>query len=96
MDRSLFLPAATLDYEEAYDWYRARSERASAGFEAAVEHALDQIIQAPDRWSRCDQRHRHHLLKKYPYSIVYRIEVDSILVVAVAHARRRFGYWKSR
>jgi hypothetical protein len=27
---------------------------------------------------------------------VYRLVDDAVVVVAVAHARRRFGYWKRR
>jgi plasmid stabilization system protein ParE len=91
-----FLPSATEDYEDACTWYEARSMRAAERFEEAVERALDDIIQAPERWPFCDRRHRQHLLTKYPYSIVYRLVDDSVVVVAVAHARRRFGYWKGR
>jgi plasmid stabilization system protein ParE len=91
-----FLPAATADYEEAYGWYRARSIRAAARFEDAVEQTLSQIAEAPARWPFCDPRHRQHLLRRYPYSIVYRVEAESVIVVAIAHARRRFGYWTGR
>jgi hypothetical protein len=35
-------------------------------------------------------------LRRYPYSIVYRVVDDTVVVAAVAHARRRFGYWKRR
>jgi len=91
-----FLPAAMADYAEAYGWYYSRSQRAAAGFERAVEGALSQIQDGPERWAFCDRRHRSRLLKKYPYSIVYRVQGQAVLVVAVAHARRRFGYWQGR
>jgi hypothetical protein len=35
-------------------------------------------------------------LHRYPFSIIYRIEVERVLIVAVAHERRRPGYWKTR
>ena len=91
-----FLPGATKDYEDACVWYQARSERAADRFEEAVERALDDIVEAPERWPSCDRRHRYHLLRKYPYSIVYRLVDETVVVVAVAHARRRSGYWKGR
>ena len=96
MAKLRFLPAATKDYEEASSWYHARSEQAADRFEEAVERALNHIVEAPDRWPFCDRRHRQHLLRKYPYSLVYRLLDDMVVVVAVAHARRRFGYWKAR
>jgi plasmid stabilization system protein ParE len=92
----LFLPAAETDYGEALAWYAQRSARAAAGFERAVDRALNQIADAPDRWPLCDNRHRFHLLKRYPYSIIYRVEQGGILVVAVAHGRRDPEYWKER
>lgn len=35
-------------------------------------------------------------MNRFPYSVVYRIEHDAILVFAVAHLRRRPGYWIDR
>ena len=91
-----FLPSATKDYEDACTWYYERSERAAERFEEAVERALDDVVEAPERWPFCDRRHRQHLMRKYPYSIVYRLVDDTVVIVAVAHASRRFGYWKRR
>jgi hypothetical protein len=39
---------------------------------------------------------RTYLLQRFPFSVVYRVEARRILIVAVAHARRRPGSWKSR
>lgn len=39
---------------------------------------------------------RHKLLIRFPYSILYVIEPDRIRVVAVAHQKRRPGYWSYR
>jgi plasmid stabilization system protein ParE len=91
-----FLPAAVADYQDALDWYQSRSAQAAAGFEAAVEVALRQIADAPERWTRCDDRHRFYILRRYPYSIVYRLETENVLVVAVAHARRSETFWRER
>jgi plasmid stabilization system protein ParE len=91
-----FLPAAAVDYREALTWYQARSAQAAAGLEAAVEVALRQIAAAPQRWASCDDRHRFYILRRYPYSIVDRVEPDAVLVVAVAHTRRSEAYWRER
>jgi len=91
-----FLPEADIDYREALVWYEARSLQAAVGFEAAFEVGLQRIAEAPERWTRCDDRHRFYSLRRYPFSIVYRIESELILVVAVAHARRSGTFWKGR
>lgn len=91
-----FLPVARQEYEEAHAWYRARSERAAAGFEERIEQALERIAEAPEWWPAYDERHRSYLLKRYPYVLIYRIVSGQVLIVAVAHAKRRPGYWKDR
>ncbi len=87
---------ALADYLEAFAWYRNRSERAASRFEEAIEKALCLIADAPEQRPLYDDRHRFYLLKRYPYSIVYRMKNGDVLVVAVAHARRRANYWKDR
>jgi plasmid stabilization system protein ParE len=91
-----FLPAADRDYEEARDWYQARSAQAAAGLEAAMEVALQRIAESPELYPLCDDRHRFYVLRRYPYSVVYRVESGNVLVVAVAHNRRSPSFWKDR
>jgi plasmid stabilization system protein ParE len=83
-----FLPEAALDYQEALSWYESRSLRAAAGFEAVIEVALRQIAQNPHLWMQCDECHRYYSLRRYPFSVIYRVEGDTVLVVALAHSKR--------
>ncbi len=39
---------------------------------------------------------RRYLLHRFPYHVVFRERGKAIEVVAVAHVKRRPGYWKSR
>ncbi|MGJ5632303.1 hypothetical protein [Nostoc sp. CALU 1950] len=39
---------------------------------------------------------RRCMTRKFPYGILYTIEQDYILVLAVMHCSREAGYWKSR
>jgi toxin ParE1/3/4 len=89
-------PDAEAEYEAALAWYMARSERAAAGFETAFEQALKKIAANPELYPLRDDRHRFCLLRRYPYSLIYRVEVGHIQVVAVAHALRLPGYWSGR
>jgi plasmid stabilization system protein ParE len=91
-----FLPDAKGDYEEALTWYLARSARAAAGFQDAVADGIQRISDLPDPYPFIDTRHRRCLLKRYPYSLVYRTEKSGVLVVAVAHSRRASNYWRRR
>ena len=90
------LPAAEADYEKALEWYLERSPQAAAGFEAAVEVALRAVGASPERWTNCDDQHRFYVLKRYPYSIIYRVEADGVLVVAFAHSSQSAARWRDR
>lgn len=39
---------------------------------------------------------RRHLMERFPYAVFYRVEHQLVTVFAVAHLRRRPGYWEDR
>jgi toxin ParE1/3/4 len=55
-------------------------------------------MEGPLVWpiSQYDPRTQRHLLSKFPYSIVYVVRDGDVTVAAVAHAKRRPGYWRER
>jgi plasmid stabilization system protein ParE len=88
---------AEAEYTEALAWYQARSGRAADGFEAAFAEALERIGQSPEQCPPCDEEgYRFTMLARYPYSLIYREVGGIVQVVALAHARRRPGYWSGR
>ncbi|MBA3481656.1 MAG: type II toxin-antitoxin system RelE/ParE family toxin [Pirellulales bacterium] len=91
-----FDPDAEGEVAEAYTWYAKRSQRAADGFIAELDAALEAVQQTPARYAAHLHGTRRYLLKRYPYAVVYR-ELDVLIwVVAVAHGKRRPGYWRSR
>jgi plasmid stabilization system protein ParE len=96
MDRAILLPTAKKDYQIAYAWYEQRGSDLAKRFEAAVDLGLQSVVDFPNSWPRLNTRHRFHKLKRFPFSIVYRVVAGKILVVAVAHFKRRSSYWKRR
>jgi plasmid stabilization system protein ParE len=91
-----FHPEAIAEAAAAVQWYEKRSEAAAAAFLAELDRAIDSIGEAPERWPRYLHETRRFLFHRFPFAIVYRRVADSVQVVAVAHGRRRPGYWKGR
>ena len=92
-----FHPAASDEAEAAYDWYAERSPIAAARFREELDAAVEDIQNDPERGGPYLHGARCYLLRRFPYLIVYhRPSADVIEVVAVAHGRRRPGYWKTR
>lgn len=97
MTRKLeYLYEALNEAEEAARWYAERSPTAAAGFTDELDVAAAAIEQAPESWPPYDHGTRRFLLRRFPYYLVYRIEPTRVVLVAVAHAHRRPGYWKDR
>ena len=91
-----FHPDALAEAVAAANWYRERSAKAAAAFEAEIAHAMDRIAGAPDRYPPHVDESRRFLLRRFPFAIIYRVDEDRVEIVAVAHGRRRPGYWKHR
>jgi toxin ParE1/3/4 len=91
-----FHPDARLEYREAAAFYEQCRRGLGAEFSREIESAIDRILEAPDRWRITKQDMRHYLAHKFPCAILYTIEQDFILIIAVAHASREPGYWKNR
>jgi plasmid stabilization system protein ParE len=91
-----FHPQAVAEAAAAAQWYRDRNAAAAAAFLAELDRAVESIADAPDRWPAYLHGTRRFLLRRFPFFIVYRQVADGVQVVAVAHGRRRPGYWKGR
>ena len=89
-------PRAVEDIQEARDWYHAQDETAARAFFSEIEGALDRIIERPEAWPPFVHGTRRFLLRRYPFSVVYRLTPSAIQIVAVAHSKRRPGFWRAR
>ena len=91
-----FLDEALEEAEEAARWYAERSAMAAVGFAEELDAAITHIERTPTTWSTHEHKTRRFLLRRFPYSVVYRVEATRVVIVAVAHAHRRPGYWRER
>ena len=98
-----FHPLAADEAEAAERWYRERNEIASARFQRELDRvqreldrAVDLISGRPDTGAPYLANTRRVLLRRFAFFVVYRVRGDNVQVIAVAHARRRPGYWRAR
>lgn len=87
-------PEAEDDIAGAFQWYRERSVAAADAFREEVQDAIDQLATTAARWRADEAGHRRRLVKHFPYSVVYELQDAQVTVLAVAHHRRRPGYWR--
>lgn len=89
-------PEAEEEYLTSLSWYRDRSLIAAINFQSAIEEAVTRIASAPQRWPVYLDSFRRYVLRQFPFSIIYQELLSEIVVFAVAHARRKPGYWRNR
>ena len=92
-----FLYPASREFEEAFDWYAQRSERAAEGFRAVVHDAIQRAIKNPTSAGfLIGKRSRKIKLDPYRYGLIYFIYGDFLYIVAIAPNRKPPHYWKHR
>lgn len=91
-----FHPEARLEYRDAAIFYNGRRPGLGAAFTLEIEATIKRIKETPDRWPVIEQDVRKCLTRVFPYSILYTIEQDAILIVSVMHLRRKPGHWRNR
>ena len=96
MTKAGFHPAAATELRAAARYYETRVANLGANFIAEVERASALITQYPSLGSRCDALHRRLSLRRFPFALIYRTDATRVTIVAVAHTKRRPGYWHDR
>jgi len=91
-----FHPEALEEYREATLYYVERDPALALRFVEAVEDAIRRILESPERWRVLDEDVRRCLTHVFPYGVLYTIEPEFILIVAVMHCSREPDYWKRR
>ena len=89
-------PEAVYEAQAARQWYEAKNPHAANAFLADLDTGIESIRTAPELYPSYLYGTRRYLMRRFPYLIVYRTTAAAIQVLAVAHSRRRPGYWKSR
>jgi hypothetical protein len=92
----VFHPAAQAEFFAGQDFYELRVDGLGEDFRREVLAAVEVIRAVPQRWPVRTSGTRTYFVHRFPFGVVYLELPTKIWVVAVAHTRRRPGYWKGR
>ncbi len=90
------LDIAELELDEAVAWYRGKGADVVSRFLAEVATGRERILTHPNAWHPMGDGVRRYRLDRFPYGIIYVVEKDEIIVLAVAHLHRHPDYWRER
>ena len=91
-----FHPHAHAELRAARNWYQERSPLSAIAFAQSFDTALSRVIESPNGYPAADHGTRKFVLQRFPFNVFYLARETEIIVVAVAHQKRRPGYWSSR
>jgi toxin ParE1/3/4 len=95
--KRVIVPVALAELHDAAAFYTASANlELGLAFVAEFEHGVNAILANPKVGAIFRGTRRRYLLRRFPYSIIYQVTVDELRVLAVAHQRRRPGYWAGR
>ena len=94
--RILFRPEAQAELTEAVEWYETRGSGLGAEFLRALDATIANISRHPAANVVIFGGVRRALLRRFPYSVIYALSDDEILIVACIHGKRDPDRWKQR
>jgi plasmid stabilization system protein ParE len=94
--RVIFTRIARQELEDAVRYYELEYSGLGLRFKEEVRKASLRVAEYPQAWSIEWGDVRKCLLHKFPYKLMYSVEEDHILIIAVAHQHRKPDYWVGR
>ncbi len=89
-------PEADQELTQVAEYYESQSHGLGADFLGEFERTLDFLLRFTGAGRLLPHGSRRLSLRRFPYHLIYRIDPDRVLILAVAHHRRRPGYWRAR
>ena len=94
--RVRFMPQAGDEVVQATAYYLDQSSTVADEYLADIADATDLLLRFPHAGSPVAGKARRLILKTFPYQLIYRVEGEEIRIYAVAHLKRKPGYWRTR
>ena len=90
----IFRPAAEIELREAYHWYETRAPGLGTEFMRCVDACLQIIRCQPEIYPVTHRQARQGVLRRFPYSVLYLVSSERIVVISVFHSSRDPKIWK--
>jgi plasmid stabilization system protein ParE len=91
-----FLSLANQEVDDAVRWYEDKAEGLSQAFLDELDRVVRLIGNFPLIATQIEPEIRRFLFTRFPYSLIYGVHNETIVIIAVAHQRREPRYWAER
>jgi plasmid stabilization system protein ParE len=90
------LPAAQSELDDAFLWYEEQSIGLGYDFLDEFDQSVRLLVVFPELFEQIEEGVRRCLINRFPYGIIYGIDGTLIVIVAIAHLKRKPRYWIER
>lgn len=91
-----FTTTANDELVAAAEYYESASSGLGGRFLDELEAAIRRVQLNPDTWRQISENHRKCRIRRFPFALIYTLQDDEILIVAVMDLRRKPDHWKDR
>ena len=84
------------EVEEAVAYFDEQREGLGERFEQDLSDTVTFVIERPLAGKPLSKLVRKFRLHTFSYNVIHAIDANEIVIIAVAHHRRRPGYWRNR
>jgi plasmid stabilization system protein ParE len=92
----IFVEEAKLEIDDTVLFYELEQPKLGLLFKRELKRLIDIIIDYPEIGSNENYSLKSLLLHKFPYKVIYSVNNDQILILAIAHQHRKPEYWADR
>ncbi len=90
------LVQAREELRDAAEYYESRVRGLGVEFTHKVDEAVLDVRQNPESGSVVEQGVRRRLISRFPYCLLYCVDANETVILAVMHLRRHPNYWVNR
>ena len=90
------LNPAEKELDETYNYYEYKLSGLGEEFIKEFRAVLKRISIHPKAWQLVQNNVRKCIMNKFPYNVIYSIEKDHLIILAISHQHRHPDNWKNR
>jgi plasmid stabilization system protein ParE len=91
-----FLTLAQQEIDDAVVWFNEQADGKGRDFLDELDRAVRLVKSHPFASTEIEVDIRRRLFARFPYSLIYGIDEQTVVVIAIAHYRRSPRYWMDR
>jgi hypothetical protein len=89
-------PRAAAEIQAGYQWYEKEREGLGEEFLMTVDQMVGTVAEYPEGFPIIHRDIHRAVLKRFPYSVLYRVKNGHVVIVGCFHSKRDPKSWQTR